>query len=116
MVNVTLAMAAEVGDYDLALLDTELRGWSNVNREEMLLSWEEHKSIDSLRAGYGQRLLKGSEAVDRKGRSDPSFVNLLAESTTPFPLVYTGPTRLHSIPVFMVNESSHDGTVTVLDG
>ena len=119
MVNVTLAMAAEVGDSDLALLDTEPRGWSDVNREEMLLSWEEHKFIDSLRAGYGQRLLKGksmSEAVDRKGRRDPSFVNLLAESTTPFPLVYTGPTRLHSIPVFMVNESSHDGTVTVLDG
>ena len=56
MVNVTLAMAAEVGDYDLALLDTEPRGWNNVNREEMLLSWEEHKSIDSLRGIWAESL------------------------------------------------------------
>jgi hypothetical protein len=123
MINVTLKLAAEVTDFDEKLLQLKPRGWGEVNREEMLLSWENRRYIDGLRRGYGQDLLKAQaasltgEKKERKERKERKFTLpcLVAESTKKFPLIYPGPTPLHSLPVSLVNESSHEGTAAVLD-
>jgi len=109
MVNVTLAMAAEITDFDESLLGKAPRGWPAVTRAEMLLSLKDRSLLTELRHGHCQPLLQKKTDVN-------NLMPLVKAKTTKFASSYTHPTKLHSISCFHVNEASHEGTAKVLDG